>query len=144
STLYKCLPGGTCTVVTKESDKAWIDVKNVADDEALMSRNTMTYINKGADYLWLSDKDGWSHVYRVSIATGKETLVTVGNYDVTAVRGFDEKNNRLYFIASPENATQRYLYSIKLDGKGDMKKLSPSELAGTHTYSISPGAKFAY
>ncbi len=144
STMYMCQTGGSCNVVSKESDNAWIDVKNIAEDEALMSRNSMTYINKGTEYLWLSDKDGWSHVYRVSLATGKETLVTVGEYDVTAVKAFDEKNNKLYFMASPQNATQRYLHSIRLDGKGDMKKLSPAELAGVHDYRIAPGAKFAY
>lgn len=46
-------------------------------------------------------------------------------------------------MASPDNATQLYLFRVKLDGKGTLEKLSPSTQIGTHDYNISPLAKYA-
>ena len=40
----------------------------------------------------------------------------------------------LYFLASPENATERYLYRSKLDGTGAPERVTPEEQPGTHGY----------
>ncbi len=56
----------------------------------------------------------------------------------------DEKSKLLYFIASPNNATQRYLYKVRLDGKGKLEMVTPNELEGSHNYQISPKANFAF
>ena len=80
------------------------------------------------------------HVYRVT-RDGRETLVTRGSMDAISVAGVDEKNGWVYFIASPENATQRYLYRAPLDGSGDPVRVTPAEFAGTNTYTISPDGK---
>src|SRR5690606_17937288 len=53
------------------------------------------------------------------------------------------KGGYVYFLASPDNATQKYLYRARLNGKGQMELLTPATLKGTHNYSISPNAKFA-
>src|ERR1051325_4350483 len=50
----------------------------------------------------------------------------------------------LYHIASPDNATQRYLYRSRLDGKGNAARVSPAASAGTHFYNISPDAHCAF
>jgi dipeptidyl-peptidase-4 len=72
-----------------------------------------------------------------------ETLVTPGNYDVLTIKHIDEKSGFIYFLASPENATQKYLYRIKSDGKGKPQRITPDELEGTHNYTISPNGKWA-
>ena len=46
-------------------------------------------------------------------------------------------------MASPNNATQLYLYRAKMDGKAKPELVSPSALSGTHDYNISPQARFA-
>ena len=50
--------------------------------------------------------------------TGAAQLVTTGDYDVICVAAVDEKGGWLYYMASPANATQLYLYRTRLDGKG--------------------------
>lgn len=55
----------------------------------------------------------------------------------------DELNGYLYYIASPENATQKYLYRCKLNGNGKSELISPQTMKGTHDYSFSPNGKFA-
>ena len=100
-------------------------------------------MNDGREFLTVSEKDGWMHVYRVDRG-GRETLVTRGNMDTAGIDGVDEKEGWLYFIASPDNATQRYLYRAPLDGKSDPVRVTPANLPGTHTYNISPDGKFAF
>lgn len=115
-----------------ETDKAWID-----------AAEGWEWINNGKEFLWQSEKDGWRHEYRISKDGKKQTLITKGNYDVIASSLVDEKNNVFYFMASPTNATQKYLYKTKLDGKGKLEMVTPSILPGTHSYDISPNGLFA-
>jgi len=146
SRIFSCdVASGNSTPIYTNKDEAWIDVIGPWDDfYTLDFRHHFTWINKRNEFLWFSEKDGWRHVYRVSHDGSKETLVTHGDYDVMEIRYVDEKNNLLYFIASPANATQKYLYKIKLDGKGKVVLVSPASLQGTHDYSISPSGVYAY
>jgi dipeptidyl-peptidase-4 len=145
SKIFSCHPQtGVATQVYVETDAAWIDLYTPWENVyALDFRHYFRWLNGGKEFLWMSEKDGWRHAYRISKDGTKQTLITVGDYDVMDIRLIDEKNNLLYFLASPQNATQKYLYKIKLDGKGKAELVTPSALAGTHDYSISPTGKFA-
>jgi len=133
SRLFVCdAATGTAKDIYTETDKAWIDA---ADD--------FEWINGNKEFLWASEKDGWRHYYRISKDGKKQTLITKGNYDVIDKSLTDEKNNTLYFMASPTNATQRYLYKTKLDGKGSLEMVTSAVMPGSHNYSISPNGMFA-
>ncbi|MEO8961948.1 MAG: DPP IV N-terminal domain-containing protein [Ginsengibacter sp.] len=123
-----------------EKDDAFIDIKSRWNDD---DPTGWDWLHDGKDFLWVSEKDGWRHIFLVSRDGKKEILVTKGNYDIDNVKCVDDKNDYVYFMASPNNATQLYLYRTKLSGKGSLELLSPSNLTGTHDYDISPGAKFA-
>lgn len=125
---------GTVKTVSMETDKAWIDAK----PEAI----GWNWIDNGKSFLWLSEKDGWRHIYNIS-RNGVEKLLTKGNFDVISVESIDEKDGLIYFIASPENATQEYLYKVNLDGSGIAERVTPSDEPGTHSYDISPNGKVA-
>ena len=71
------------------------------------------------------------------------TCITKGDFDFIREVGMDVKKGLVYFIASPDNFTQRYLYEAKLFGKGEVKRLSPMDQAGQHSYSMSPTGKWA-
>ena len=130
---------GFATQVYKESDSAWIDVKHRYSDDP----TGWEFINDGKDFLWVSEKDGWRHLFRLSRDGKKETLLTRGKYDLISIRAIDEKSGYVYFMASPDNATQQYLYRIRLDGKGKLELVSPQAQQGTHNYNIGPGALYA-
>ena len=141
SKLFYCnIADGSSKDFYDESDKAWVDVRNFWDEDDPAG---WKWINNGKDFLWVSEKDGWRHLYRVSRDGKKETLITKGNYDIDKTKGIDEKNNYVYFMASPNNATQLYLYRVKLDGSGSLEMVSQTALQGTHDYNISPNAAFA-
>ncbi|WP_316789199.1 S9 family peptidase [Pedobacter frigoris] len=123
---------GTVNNIYTDTDKAWID-----------AGKGWEWINDGKEFLWTSEKDGWRHAYRISKDGKKQTLITKGDYDVIEQSLVDEPNGWLYFIASPTNATQKYLYKTKLAGGGKPEMVTPSILPGTHSYEISPNGIFA-
>ncbi|HET7001917.1 MAG TPA: S9 family peptidase [Puia sp.] len=132
---------GEVKSIYSEKDNAWIDVISEWDDSYKMGG--WDWLKNGSEFLWGSDKDGWRHLYRISRDGKKEVLVTKGAYDVIQISLVDEKNNLLYFMASPENATQSYLYRCSLDGNGIAERLTPAGQPGTHEYELSPNGKFA-
>jgi dipeptidyl-peptidase-4 len=100
-------------------------------------------IHDGRQFLTVSEKDGWMHVWAID-RSGHETLVTRGAMDTAGIEGVDEKGGRVYFIASPDNATQRYLYRSPLNGSADPVRVTPGNFVGVNTYSISPDGKYAF
>jgi dipeptidyl-peptidase 4 len=103
----------------------------------------LNWVHGGKDFLWLSEQDGWRHVYLISLDGKHTSLVTAGDYDVIDLLGVDAGDQGIYFTASPENATQRYLYRAHLDGKGKPERLTPAKVAGTHGYEVSPDLRWA-
>jgi dipeptidyl-peptidase 4 len=145
SKIYNCNPAtGEAKLITSEKDEAWIDLFDSGNPRSLDFRHEFDWLNNKKEFFWTSEKDGWSHIYRVMKDGSKETLITKGDYDVIDFVAADEKNNQIYFLASPSHATQKYLYKTRLDGKGKPELVSPADQAGTHEYSISPNAKYAF
>jgi dipeptidyl-peptidase 4 len=128
--------------IYEEIDTAWIDILPLWDTDYQFGG--WDWINNGKEFLWASEKDGWRHLYRISRDGKKVTLITKGAYDVMDISSIDERNGYVYFFASPGNATQKYLYRIKLDGSADAERLSPADQSGTHNYKVSPTGSFAY
>lgn len=134
---------GTPTVIYTEKDNAWVDIFTSGNPYAVDFTHTFDWTMGGKEFIWSSEKDGWQQLYRVSIDGKQEQLITPGNYDVMTLNNIDEKSGLIYFMASPENATQKYLYKSRLDGKGKLERVSPANQPGTHSYSISVTGKYA-
>ncbi|WP_258048984.1 S9 family peptidase [Hymenobacter sp. NBH84] len=124
---------GAANPIYSETDKAWIDAKDGAVG--------WNWIDGGKSFVWSSEKDGWRHLYTVD-RKGKEKLLTKGDYDVISIEQISEPTGTIYFMASPTNATQQYLYKVPLKG-GKAERVTPQNLAGTHGYDISPNGKIA-
>jgi dipeptidyl-peptidase 4 len=137
--MYVATTTAAAKIFYSESDKAWIDIKTRWYDDP----KGWFWVNKGKDFLWVSEKDGWRHIYLISKDGKNETLVTKGDYDILTIKAIDENNGYVYFMASPQNATQQYLYRMKLDGSGTAEEVSPAAQRGTHSYDISLNARFA-
>ncbi len=134
---------GDSKLIYEETDEAWVDLFQAGNPYSIDFTNNFDWLDENRSILWTSEKDGWRHLYQVSLDGKPEKLVTMGDYDVIALKYIDEKKGYVYFMASPDNATQSYLYRTNLNGKGSPLLLSPLSLKGTHDYSISPGGKYA-
>ncbi len=136
----------------QNNNRVWIgdiesmEIENILTetDEAFLDVHDNLEWLEGNDYFtWISERDGWRHLYKVS-RDGKEvSLVTKGDFDVVEVNCIDPRSGYVYYIASPENFTQRYLYRSRLNGKGRAERISPDEMTGQHSYVMSGDAKWA-
>ncbi len=118
------------TILT-ETDAAWLE-----------NENPVRWLKHGADFLWLSERSGWRQAYRASTDGKVFVAITEGQFDVLTVEGIDEPRETLYFAASPDNPTQRFLYRVPFSG-GRPERLSPATQPGWHTYDVSPDAQWA-
>ena len=137
--LYANVKTGKVTPFYGETDNAWIDIKSRWSDDPV----GWDWLNDGKEFFWVTEKDGWRHLFRVSRDGTQEKCITQGNYDLMSIVLIDKKNDQVYFMASPDNATQSYLYKVKLDGNSKAERVSPVELAGTHSYDVSPNGAWA-
>ena len=124
---------GLAANVYTDRDEAWLDL--VED---------WMWVDGEKYYTWLSENDGWRHLYLISKTGDEVKLITPGNYDVISIGEIDKKSGDVYFIASPHNPTQRYLYRIRLNGKSKAERITPEDQPGTHSYQIAPGGKYAF
>lgn len=124
--------GATRTILT-ETDPAWLE-----------NENPFRWLQQGEKFVWISERDGWRRPYLASTTGENEAQrrITHDQCDMIGFDAIDETTNAIYFSASPDNATQRYLYRAALDAE-KAERVTPADQPGWHTYNISPDAKFA-
>ena len=136
----------------QNENKVWIgDIETMklnnilteTDDAFLDIHDDIRWLDNASYFTWSSERDGWLHLYKVS-RDGKEiTPITKGNFDVVNINNIDAKGGYVYYIASPDNFTQRYLYRSKINGKGTAQRITPVSQDGQSKYQISSDAKWA-
>jgi dipeptidyl-peptidase 4 len=114
-----------------DRDDAWLDVVDA-----------WRWLPGGQELLWVSERDGWRHAWAAPRDGGAMRLLTPGAFDVVEVEGVGEGG--LYFSASPDDATRRYLYRVPLDGRRPPARITPQNLRGSHSYDVAPDGRFAF
>ena len=102
------------------------------------------FLPKTDELLWLSERDGWNHIYLYDLKTGKvKRQITHGDYVVKDLVHVDKENRTIYFTAGGKEPNQdpyyNHLYRVNFDGS-DIRSLSPEN--GTHDVSLSPKQKY--
>ncbi len=80
-------------------------------------------LGDGAETVWMSERDGWNHLYLYDGKTGAvKNQITKGDWVVRSVLQVDEKARQVYFSASGMYAGKDpyfvHYYRINLDGTG--------------------------
>jgi len=124
---------GAVHMLFEDKDAAWVDYVRSLD-----------WVQNGKGLLWLSERDGWRHAYVISMPDGKTTPITNFSADVISEITADDTGKWFYFIASPDDATRKYLYRSRVDGSAKPERVTPANEPGTHFYDISPNGKWAF
>lgn len=117
---------GVFRMVLQETNDKYIDPEWLTSIQ--FSESGFTYI---------SEKDGYAHIYLYSPTGVMQRQVTKGNWDVTRLIGMDDLKN-VYYESAEESPMRRAVY--KIDPKGVKTKLSTEE--GTNSAVFSNN--FAY
>ncbi|MGI6401119.1 MAG: DPP IV N-terminal domain-containing protein [Thermoguttaceae bacterium] len=109
----------------------------------------------GNRFLRVSEHDGWTRYYLTSFSDlDSQTPITLASADAIDFVAFDydeEGEERgIYYYASPDNATQRFLYWASLTGEnkrveisGDTSDVMHERPWGFETWSVSADSNFA-
>lgn len=129
----------TANIQTMALSKILVD-----QDEAFLDlHDNVLWLEGEKFFTWTSEKDGWMHLYKVSRDGKTSQLITEGDFDVERISHIDPASSFVYYIASPDNFTQRYLYRSSLTKKGKAERITPMNLSGQNAYQISTDSKFA-
>jgi dipeptidyl-peptidase-4 len=117
---------GTTSTILRETTKAWVSALGAP-----------IWLKDGT-FLWLSERDGWQHLYRYRRDGTLVGRVTSGDWECDIVYGVDEAAGLVYFAGTERSHIGRDVYRVKLDGSG-LTRLT--ERAGTTSASFSPGLR---
>ena len=129
---------GAVRAIITDRDSTWVELTN-----------DLRWLKGGSEFTWVSERDGWRHIYKIPRSGGSPQLLTPGRFDVggfffqDAIVALDTTAGWFYYSASPDNATQSYLYRSRLDGPVSVERVTPANKPGTHEYSVAPGAHWA-
>lgn len=134
--LYFCgIKSGNCNMIMQEKSKTWIDV---FDFFAGISH--MFYFPENhKEFFWVSDRNGWSHLYRYNYDGELINQISDGEWEVSKVHAIDYEDKRIYYSSTEASPLQRQLYAINFDGTN---KTRITEKQGTHNINVSPNARY--
>jgi dipeptidyl aminopeptidase/acylaminoacyl peptidase len=98
----------------------------------------------GKEIIWMSERDGWNHLYLYDASTGKvKNQITKGSWVVRGVDWVDTTKRQIYFTASGMNAGKDpyfvHAYRIDFDGR-DLVALTDGD--GHHSITYSPDHQY--
>jgi dipeptidyl aminopeptidase/acylaminoacyl peptidase len=104
----------------------------------------VNWLTKSEEIIYLSEKDGWRHLYLVDVPKGKfSNAITKGKFVVRFVDRIDEEKRQVWFRASGRNPGQDpyliHYYRVNFDGSG---LIALTEGNGWHDIAYSPDRKF--
>ena len=123
---------GAVRTLFTEQDSTWVEQ---FDD--------LRFVNGDKDILWMSERSGWNHLFLIPRGGGTPRELTPGDFDVLAVEHVDVASGWVYYIASPDNPTQRYLYRVNFAKRMPVQRVTPVSEPGVHTYDIAPSGRYA-
>ncbi|MBT8105152.1 MAG: S9 family peptidase [Woeseiaceae bacterium] len=124
---------GSVQHIFTDEDDAWLDVNE-----------DVKWLAGGKYFTWLSERDGWRHLYIVSRDGEEVRLVTPGEFDIIQVDHIDTANGWVYYTASPDDPVARYLFRSPLTGEPEVERLTPGSEPAFHEYEIAPNSKWAF
>ncbi len=128
-------------LIYEEQSESWVDLQYPDITANNWGDNKLEILSNGKSALRLIENE-WRKAIKIDLNSGSTTLISTGTYDVASIAGTTPKE--LYYMASPNDVSQRYLYSVDLKGRKQDRRITPAQFSGTNTYNISPNGKYAF
>jgi len=89
-------------------------------------------------FIWLSERDGWNHLYLYNTKGELINQLTKGEWVVSDFLGFNGDNN-VWFKGTKESPLEQNIYSLSI-GSDKVKRITPDH--GTHRAIINSSGKY--
>ena len=127
---------GAARVVLEETQDTFI--KGIASNPGWTQ--LFTLLPDGERFLWISERDGWDHLYLYNLDGTLIRRLTDGEFPVLGVTSVDPEEGWVYFTAhAEERVYDTHLYRVGLDGKGFTRL---TEATGQHAVAFSPSKQY--
>jgi dipeptidyl aminopeptidase/acylaminoacyl peptidase len=135
---------GDVRPVINEETKSFFAYRPAVPGLGDTGKNWRRDLDDGREILWMSERDGWNHLYLYDGVTGKvKNQVTKGRWVVKSVDSVDTANRQVYFRALGMRPDQDpyfvHFYRINFDGTG---LVMFTEANGTHNVEWSPDRRY--
>ena len=135
---------GHARSLISEESSTFIDYRPLVMNQTDTGKKYRYDVADGKEIIWMSERDGWAHLYLLNGKTGAvENQITKGKWVVRAVNYVDEQKRQIWFEASGMRAGEDpyfvHGYRINFDGTG----LTPlTESPGNHHLEYSKDGKY--
>jgi dipeptidyl-peptidase-4 len=119
---------GETEIIKTETSDTWID-----------ENDDLTFLENGKEFIYVSEEDGYNHIYLYGMDGKQKRQVTEGDWEVTQFLGYDEDSKRIYYISTEDSPLERHLYSIKINGR---RKKELGEASGWYDINMSPDFRY--
>lgn len=126
---------GEGRMVMEETSDAWIDVF----DFFAGINHLFFFPKESKEFFWISDRDGFSHIYRYDYSGKLKNKVTEGDWEVTYVHAVDYDQKKVYFNSTEVSPLERHLYSVDFSGENKEKL---TNVKGTHNITMGPNGRY--
>ncbi len=126
---------GEKTMILEEKSDSWIDVFDFFAGEL----HLLYFPEYMESFFWISDRDGYSHIYQYDYEGNLSGQITRGKYEVVGIKAIDSKKKTLYYLSTEVSPLERNLYSVKFNGKG---KQQITSAPGNHRVNVSPSGQY--
>ena len=127
------------TLILNDKNDTWIDRDPITIPGSIGSYSAKggfsIAIMEDGEIIWLSERDGYRHIYRNRPDGKFFNQITRGDWEVNTINAIDYKDKVIYFTAKKESEVENHLYSIKFNGSR-LKKLTKE--VGSHSVSFTP------
>jgi len=134
--LFVDIETGRSRIVLTETSGSWIELNN-----------ELWFLNRSHEFVWLSSRDGFQHLYLYDYQGHLLRQLTAGKWNVDdfrarAIKAIDEPHRLIYFTATEKSPTERQLYKTSLDTQNPQQIDRISREDGVHDITMSPDARF--
>lgn len=136
-------------IVNRAQNRIWFNQYNANDGQfvkTLFEETHPKYVepenpawflpNNPKEFLWMSERDGFMHVYHYNTDGKLLGQITSGKWVVESILGLDESKANVIVSGTDESGLNLYAYSASLQEKGKVTKLTDGE--GVHNVSLHP------
>ena len=126
---------GSMRLVYEESSDSWIDIFDFFAGEL----HHFTFPGDMDSFFFISEKDGWAHIYRINYTGELIQQVTSGAFEVIGIKAIDPDKEKIYYLSTEVSPLERNLYEIRFNGK---RKRRLTDEEGNHSVDVAPRGEY--